>query len=158
MLALAFSPSGALYGVKGSTNSPIITIDPKTGAGTPFGNAGVSSLVGLAWAPVTTGVEDPPVANTRPADFILMQNYPNPFNSQTTIAYQIAKSGFVRLSVSNLLGQVVTTLVDGEQSAGSHRVIWNGYDAEGRSIPSGIYYINLQAGGQVNHRKMVLMR
>ncbi|MCE1189789.1 MAG: T9SS type A sorting domain-containing protein [Ignavibacteria bacterium] len=83
----------------------------------------------------------------------LEQNYPNPFNPSTVISYQTASSGMVSLVVSNIVGQEITTLVHGIQSAGSHSVSFNA-----KNLPSGLYYYTLQANGQRITRKMMLVR
>ena len=88
-----------------------------------------------------------------PLAYKLSQNYPNPFNPSTRIAYDVAKSGDVRLSVYNLLGQEVSTLVDGYQSAGRHTVI---FDAS--HMASGTYFYILRSDGNVITKKMVLLK
>jgi hypothetical protein len=98
----------------------------------------------------TTGVED---HYAQPNSFTLNQNYPNPFNPSTTITYQLTKSGRIRLTVLNVLGQEVATLVHEEQSAGSHSVSWN---ASG--IASGVYFYQLESEAQTVVKKLVLLR
>ncbi len=94
-----------------------------------------------------------------PATFSLGQNYPNPFNPETTIAYMLPDAGVTFLTIYNLLGQSIATLVDGWQSAGEHRVTWDGKnDHDGQRVASGIYLYELALGTQVRHRKMVLVR
>ena len=85
-------------------------------------------------------------------------NYPNPFNPETTIAYDVAKTGTVRLSVYALTGQLVRTLVDGECSAGSYSVVWDGRDEAGRDVASGVYLCRMVAGEYSASRKLVLVR
>lgn len=158
MPSLSFSPSGTLYGLKYSTNSPIITIDLKTGAGTPVGSAGVASLQGLAWAPQVTAVAQHTSASTHPLDFALLQNYPNPFNSTTNIVFSIAHPGQVEVEVINLLGEQVARLHHGSAQTGKYKVIWSGNDANGCQAPSGVYIIRLSASGFSASRKMLLLR
>jgi len=85
--------------------------------------------------------------------FGLDQNYPNPFNPSTVIGYQLASGSEVQLRVFDRLGRAVATLVDGYRSAGSHSVRW-----DAASLPSGIYFCELRAGGFRNVRKMVLLK
>ena len=85
--------------------------------------------------------------------FSLAQNYPNPFNPETTIRFAIAKSGFTTLSVYNVTGQEVARLVQGNLSAGTHQVQFNG-----RNLSSGIYYYRLQSGALVQTRKMLITK
>ena len=92
-----------------------------------------------------------------PQDFTLGQNYPNPFNPSTIIPYQLPTSTHVRLDVFNALGQHVTTLVDGERSAGSHTAVWDATNAAGRAVGAGIYIYRLSGMGGTLTRKMVLL-
>jgi chitinase len=73
-----------------------------------------------------------------PKDYRLSQNYPNPFNPNTTIAFSLPRAGRVNLTVLNLLGQEVATLVDGERQPGEHTVAFNG-----SQFPSGVYFYRL---------------
>ncbi len=88
-----------------------------------------------------------------PANFHLYQNYPNPFNPSTRIDYDVAKAGDVKLSVFNTLGQEVSILVDGYQSAGRHTVV---FDAS--HLASGTYFYILTSGSQRIVKKMVLLK
>ncbi|HSG99426.1 MAG TPA: T9SS type A sorting domain-containing protein [candidate division Zixibacteria bacterium] len=85
-------------------------------------------------------------------------NFPNPFNPSTQISFALANPGVVRLTVYNLLGQVVTTLVDREFRAGTHTVRWNGRDAHGSAVSSGVYLYRFEADGVVANRKMMLVK
>lgn len=96
---------------------------------------------------VDTEVEDTPVA------FDLSQNYPNPFNPATNIQFSIPSSGEVNLTVYNLLGQKVATLISEKLSAGSHTV---NFDAS--QLSSGIYLYRLSSGNQVMTKKMTLIK
>ncbi|MCF7807283.1 MAG: T9SS type A sorting domain-containing protein [Candidatus Marinimicrobia bacterium] len=80
-----------------------------------------------------------------PEDFAL-SNYPNPFNPTTTIAFRIPETQKVQLVVYNQLGQHVITLVDKSLSAGSYDVSWNGLDASGQAVSSGLYFYRLVSG------------
>jgi len=88
-----------------------------------------------------------------PQEATLEQNYPNPFNPTTTIKYTIPRAGFVRLSVFNLLGQILAVVSEGNQGAGTHDVEFKSGD-----IPSGIYFYRIEAGGFVQTRKMVIAK
>ena len=93
----------------------------------------------------------------RPAGFALGPNYPNPFNPSTIIPYQLPVSTSVRLEVFNLLGQRVTTLVDGHRPAGAHTAVWDATDAAGQAVGAGVYFYRLSGGGATWTRKMVLL-
>ena len=88
----------------------------------------------------------------------LHQNHPNPFNPSTTISYYLPERSRVRLAVYDVLGRVVTVLVDGEEGSGPHSVHWNGLDSMGKTAPAGIYLYRLDAGKKRISRKMVLVR
>ncbi len=99
-----------------------------------------------------TSIDD--IINALPHEFVLHQNYPNPFNPTTTISYQLPKQSNVELSIYNLLGQKVATLVSKKQPAGSHKVEW---DATG--FASGVYFYRLETDKDfVKTRKLVLLK
>ncbi|MFH1891549.1 MAG: LamG-like jellyroll fold domain-containing protein [Candidatus Zixiibacteriota bacterium] len=93
-----------------------------------------------------------------PRDFALYQNSPNPFNPATEIAYGLPFATRVRLEVYNLLGQKVTTLVDGYRPAGKHAIIWNGTDSSGDAVASGVYFYKLATDRFTDTRKMLLLK
>ncbi len=93
--------------------------------------------------------EDNPV----PTKYSLGQNYPNPFNPSTVIKYSIAKDGFVDVSVFNLLGEKVATLVNRDQKAGSYEVNFNA-----SKLSSGVYFYSVESGDFKAVRKMLLMK
>ncbi|HKI47182.1 MAG TPA: YCF48-related protein [Balneolales bacterium] len=88
-----------------------------------------------------------------PDQFMLHQNYPNPFNPTTEIKYSIVKTGIVRLTVYNVLGQEVQQLVNGLQSAGDHQIEFNA-----NRFSSGVYIYRLEENGHVQTRKMILLK
>ena len=98
----------------------------------------------------TTGIESFVVP---PSAFKLFQNYPNPFNGSTTIGFEVATAGSVRLIVFDVLGRKVATLLDEEWSPGRHLV---SFDADG--LPSGIYFYRMTVSNQAQRRAMVLIR
>ncbi|MCK4597733.1 T9SS type A sorting domain-containing protein, partial [bacterium] len=88
----------------------------------------------------------------------LHQNYPNPFNASTEIRYQIPEDGHVTLKIFNTLGQELRILLDVHQKAGEYGVLWDGRDARGREVASGLYFCRLRAGEFGKTIKMVLVR
>jgi hypothetical protein len=88
-----------------------------------------------------------------PESFALYQNYPNPFNPTTMINYQLSMNNDVELSIYNLLGQKIATLVSEYQQAGKHSVTWDATD-----MASGVYYYVLNSGDFHDVKKMVLLR
>lgn len=91
--------------------------------------------------------------------FRLLQNHPNPFNPSTSIGFQIGDpSKSHTLEIFNLRGQKVKTLASGHLEKGSHIVVWDGTDASGRGVSSGIYHYRLSNGSQTQTKRMVLMK
>ena len=88
-----------------------------------------------------------------PEQYSLDQNYPNPFNPSTLIKYSIAKDGFVNVSIFNLLGEKVATLVNGNAKAGSYEINFNA-----SQLSSGVYFYSIEAGDFKAVRKMMLMK
>ena len=88
----------------------------------------------------------------------LHQNLPNPFNPETTIRYGLAESGQVRVVIYSVTGQRVRTLVSAFQDAGAYQVTWDGLDALGHQVSSGVYLMRMTTDGFVQTRKMLLMK
>jgi hypothetical protein len=93
-----------------------------------------------------------------PAGFELGQNYPNPFNPSTSISYTTEVADHVALTVFNMLGQKVKTLVNTTEAAGSHTVKWNGADQNGIQVPSGVYYYRIDTNNMSQTKKMLLIK
>ena len=89
----------------------------------------------------------------------LRQNYPNPFNPSTAIAFTVPSDAErVELSVYDVSGRLVATLISGSLPAGAHVVTWDGTDAAGRSVSSGVYFARLCAGSKAAELKMTLLK
>jgi hypothetical protein len=95
--------------------------------------------------------------NSAPAVFALNQNYPNPFNPSTKISFSLANPGYTTLKVYNLTGKKVETLVDGNMTAGSHQVTFDGSSVSG-GLSSGMYFYRLQSGSSVEVKKLMLVK
>ena len=93
-----------------------------------------------------------------PTAFNLQQNYPNPFNPVTSINYQLASDAHVTLTVYDIMGQKIRTVVNEHQSAGFRAAIWDGKDDYNNSVSSGVYLYRLHADNYIQTRKMILMR
>jgi Secretion system C-terminal sorting domain len=104
----------------------------------------------LNWFPSFLSVE---TLDNTPANFELLQNYPNPFNPSTKITFKLQESGMTRLSVYNLLGEKVETLVNEELPVGTHQVV---FDAS--KFSSGVYFYKLEAGNHTSVKKMMLLK
>ena len=109
-----------------------------------------------------TGIEKAPV------NFKLDQNYPNPFqlsqtaqplqHDQTTIQFQLAQAGQVRLQIFDMTGRLVNTLIQGRQNAGLHQVAWNGLGHNNQLVPAGVYFYRLHTDEFIATRKLTLLR
>ncbi|MCB0299506.1 MAG: T9SS type A sorting domain-containing protein, partial [Calditrichaeota bacterium] len=85
-------------------------------------------------------------------------NYPNPFNPQTNIRYRIAEHSFVKLSIYNILGDLVKSLVSETQAPGEKVILWDGTNQSGAAVASGFYFYKLSAGDVQQTRRMLLIR
>ncbi len=104
------------------------------------------------------GLTAVPGAPTPTALAALRSVHPNPFNPRTTVAIDLGRTGSVRVSVYDLRGELVRTLVDAVLAAGPHEIEWNGADDGGRRVASGVYTVRLQAFGEVDERKVSLVK
>ena len=86
-------------------------------------------------------------------EFALEQNYPNPFNPATTIEYRTSTAGIATLTVFDILGREVASLVNRVLPAGIHRA-----RLDGSALPSGVYFVRLEAGGKSGTRKIMLVK
>ena len=106
---------------------------------------------------LSTSVEE----NGKPetiGDFQLYGNYPNPFNASTVIDYDLPAAGRVKILVMDPLGRVVRIMADEVQSAGRHRIVWDGTDDTGVSAATGIYLVRMTCGGNTKTGKLMLLR
>ena len=104
----------------------------------------------------TTAVPDP---RGRERNLLRLDpNFPNPFSPRTTIAYALARQGHVRLTIHDLRGRTVATLVDEVRGEGPHRVVWAGRDDRGAPLPSGVYFARVESGTVVRSLKLVMLR
>ena len=93
-----------------------------------------------------------------PDSYKLHSNYPNPFNPSTFITYDLAGDGQVDLSIYDIVGRKVKTLVSGYETAGKKTAIWYGTDESGNSLSAGMYFYRLTVSGNVFTKKMILMK
>ncbi len=118
----------------------------------PQGLSSASERLSFAWggSDATEEIQSPAITKLR-------GNYPNPFNPETTIVFSLASASATRLSIYNLKGQKVADLLNDTLSAGEHRMVWNGRDARGQSVSSGIYFVRLQTkDGNFSHKLMLM--
>ena len=96
----------------------------------------------------------PPV----PSRLHLAQNHPNPFNPLTTVTFTLEKAGIASLRIFDASGRLVRTLFTDYRDSGAHAVLWDGRDDGGRQVGDGVYLYRLDAAGDSDARKMVLVR
>ena len=116
------------------------------------GNSGSDQITVVRKEPTT--VEELQI----PQVFALHQNFPNPFNASTTVLYQLPESVHIRLTIYNILGQKVITLVDDVQPAGYYIKTWDGRDQSGMDVSGGIYLYCLTGSNRFITKKMLLLR
>lgn len=107
---------------------------------------------------IVTDVEEDYEINVSPTEFVLNQNYPNPFNPSTVISFSIPKAENVKLSIYNILGEKIVTLLNSDLNVGNYKVTWNGKNALGVTVPSGVYFYKLETPTFSQSRKMMLVK
>ena len=93
-----------------------------------------------------------------PQQFALKPNYPNPFNSSTTITFELSRNSNIKLSIVNIQGKHIKTLINGKLESGSYQYTWDGTDNSRNNLSSGIYICILQAESYQSYQKMILTK
>ena len=93
-----------------------------------------------------------------PKNFILKQNYPNPFNPITSLRYDLPEDGLVNITIYDMMGKIVKTLVNSSQTAGYKSVQWNATNDRNESVSAGLYLYTIQAGEFRQTKKMLLLK
>ena len=91
-------------------------------------------------------------------ELLTAQNYPNPFNPSTTIRFTMPAAGSAKIEVYNILGKLIATPFDGHAGAGENSVVWDGRNAGGELVASGVYLYRMTAGNYTETRKMMLLK
>ena len=107
---------------------------------------------------INSGTTDVKAAKLNPTAYLLSQNYPNPFNPSTRIDYQVPQTGNVNISVYNIMGQLVTTLVNEAKAPGQYSISWNATDKNGLHVSSGIYMARMVSNNYFAARKLMLIK
>ena len=97
-------------------------------------------------------------AETVPDHLSLLQNYPNPFNPVTTLRYELSQESFVKITIYDMLGNVVNNLVNRNQRRGSKSVQWNATNDQGQPVSTGLYIYTIQTGDFIQTKKMLLLK
>ena len=93
-----------------------------------------------------------------PQNFVLEQNYPNPFNPKTIISFGLPVSTELNISVYNLMGQKISTLISGYFSEGFHTVTWDGVSDDGFHVSSGVYLYTIETETFQDMKKMIFIQ
>ena len=93
-----------------------------------------------------------------PVTYILHQNYPNPFNPVTTLRYDLPENSLVNVTVYDMLGRQVKTLINQTQDAGYRSIVWDATNDYGKPVSAGIYLYQIQAGEYISTKKMILLK
>ena len=93
-----------------------------------------------------------------PTGYLLHQNYPNPFNPLTTLRYDLPQDEFVKITVFDMYGKTVKTLVNTTRNAGFNSEQWNATNTQGQSVSSGVYFYTIQAGEFFDNKKMIIIK
>jgi YVTN family beta-propeller protein len=117
------------------------------------GNANVVAVQAQVTSAMTAV---PDGASVAPA--VRLDCYPNPFNPALSVTYHLAEASEVELSVYNAAGRLVATLDKGAREAGEHHALWPGLDSDGREAATGVYFVRLEAGGDIVTEKSVLLK
>ena len=96
--------------------------------------------------------------NTKPASFPILYNYPNPFNPVTHLRYNLPEDALVNITIYDMMGRQVSTLVSSQQTAGFKSVVWNADNDKGTSVSAGLYLYTIEAGQYRQTKKMVLLK
>lgn len=106
------------------------------------------------------GLGGPESLNLPPVEELNMEssNYPNPFNPETTITYELQSPDQVTVRIYDIQGQLIRTLAQGNQSSGTHSVLWDGKNESGQTVSSGTYLYQINAGKQTFTRQMILLK
>ena len=93
-----------------------------------------------------------------PVTYTLHQNYPNPFNPVTRLRYDLAENSLVNITIYDMMGRQVKTLINQTQDAGYRSIVWNATNDYGKPVSAGIYLYQIQAGKYISTKKMVLLK
>ena len=145
-----FHLSWTNYPLPDSTMSPCIDSgDPNS----PLDPDGTIADMGAFYFDQNVGIEDPVLPGAKYS----LSNYPNPFNPSTTIEFSIRSDSKIELSIYNIKGQKIKTLINNEIEQGNHSIVWNGNNEFGKKIGSGIYYYKLNVNGKTEAIKKCLL-
>jgi PPE-repeat protein len=147
-------------GISGAGALAVVTFEV-VGTGQPrfgFGTVTARSRENAAAAVTINGVSDAPDLPATPVMTVLHQNKPNPFNPRTTVSFDLARPGQVRLMVYGVDGRLARVLADGSLPAGNHAYTWDGTDEGGRRLASGVYLVRLVTPDGIRDVRMTMLK
>jgi hypothetical protein len=146
--AIAFNSKGELYGLKGIGQQvpDLIKYDTATGIASVVGSTNIQGLTSLAFAPSTH-------FSSAPVSYALYQNYPNPFNGGTTFEFDVPYTSNINLTVFDLLGRKIMTLLNSSFGPGSYKYQW--FEP---NLPSGIYFYKLKTDAYNSIKKLAIIK
>lgn len=117
----------------------------------------------VRFVPVATGLQSPGRHEHLPQTIKIMAAYPNPFNTRqaraaSILKFELRQTAQVRISVQNILGQTVDTILSRTFAQGLHRIHWDGRDSLNRRLPGGVYFYKIISGNTVKFRKIILIQ
>ena len=110
----------------------------------------------MATMNLATGIDD--YADGSLPGNLALTSYPNPFNAVTTIAYNLPESGHINLSLYDIRGRLVNTLVSETKAAGNYSVRWDGVDRNGSQVVSGMYFVRMTSADNAKTTKLLLLK
>ena len=93
-----------------------------------------------------------------PGQIVIHQNYPNPFNPKTTLHYDLPEDAMVNITIYDMMGRIVSTLVSSQQRGGYKSIQWNATNEQGHPVSEGVYLYTIEAGEFRQTKKMVLLK
>ena len=123
-----------------------------------YAGKGEKIITGYATSPADFSINVEESSENTPDNYQLGRNFPNPFNSRTGIEYEIPDIAMVELTIYNMLGQHVRTLINEIKSPGTYHVTWEGQDDTGRTVNSGLYLCRMRSGNHVQTRKLLFIK
>jgi hypothetical protein len=168
--AIIFNQGHRLRVAISSSNAPRFDPNPNTGrplradsvtvvaTNTIHLDANYPSHIVLPVTNGTTSVSLAEQGETAPRNFVLGQNYPNPTFGETQISYSLPRTVAIRITLFNMLGQEIKTLVDGLAPGGIHEVKWDGRDRNGQRVAQGVYFYRLETGKIVTTKKLIVLQ
>jgi DNA-binding beta-propeller fold protein YncE len=155
---VAFGPDGIFY-VTSFNNDQVLCYDGGSGAflgALPDELLDAANWFAVGCVPLATTA--PVVVGRHSLELVVEPNTPNPFNPSTIVGFTLPANGHVRVTVHDVHGRLVCTLLDDTLPAGRHRAQWNGLNSDGRPAQSGVYFLRVESGRNQECVKMVLVR